>query len=362
MAAPKTYWLALTALSTVALLLTLLRDCCKGHSPSATALAHDDNWKRANIGLPQTRVERPRKVRERTRPPETLGALYFAYNQDPDRAAGYVAAVAKSAASLKRHDQSIPVAVLTNAKDLAGLHEQHYSVIDYFLPIQDKDIVQGRAAKQGRQWWTRTLYLNHTPFDVTLQLDSDRSVCSSVKHLRTLIRGYDMLHVSVGVLPIFDNGVMVYRNNAKFQAMHRRWLEGMERDAKVGDDQPALIRALDDVSDEIGFKSGVLPPIFQVKLAPAVGEQWGSSSASHSLVLNGDVKIVAGTETQCDLPARNASRPRVVVTNINQSSLVFSQNECNDFMGGRCRTKEMDWEGTFDVMSRAEYVSKVKTS
>ena len=99
-------------------------------------------------------------------------------------------------------------------------------------------------------------------------------------------------------------------------------------------------------------------------LLSAVGEQWGSTSASHSLALNGDVKIVSGTEKSCDLPARNASRPRVVVYNINQSRLynvVFSHDECNDFMGGRCRTKEMDWEGTFGVMSRAEYVSKVTT-
>ena len=35
--------------------------------------------------------------------------------------------------------------------------------------------------------------------DVTLQLDSDRTVCSSIEHLTTLIQGYDMLHVSAGI-------------------------------------------------------------------------------------------------------------------------------------------------------------------
>ena len=154
---------------------------------------------------------------------------------------------------------------------------------------------------------------------------------------------------------------MVYRNNANFQALHGRWLEVMERNNKTGDDQRALALALNSLPEEFGFQSGVLPRTYQFKLIPAVGEQWATAVASHTLVLTGDVKIVAGGEKTCELASRHAPRPRVVAFNKSKSqayATVLSQGECNSFLEGRCRTKEVYWNDAFDIMSRAEYLYK----
>ena len=287
-----------------------------------------------------------------------FGALYFAYHVDPVRAAEYVTAVATSAASLKRHNPDIPVAVLTNARLSPESAPGNSTFIDTFLPIRDEDIMVGSDAKRQRQWWTRTLYLNATPFDVTIQIDSDRTICSSIKRVLDFVRGYDMLHVSVSILPAFDNGVMVYRKDARFQVLLDYWLRDMALRNKVGDDQPSLARALDLAHKTIGFKSGVLPPTYQTKMIPAVGQQWVNATASHSLVLSGDVKIVAGGLGLCNVAARYAPQQRVVVQNKTMQAVALTQGECDELLSGKCRPKEMHWEGRSDgVIERTEYLA-----
>lgn len=291
----------------------------------------------------------------------SVGALYFAYHSDPVRALKYVAAVSRSAASLKRHDPGIPVAVLTNAINPSS---QDFAAIDIFLPIQDEDILEGSASKKGRQWWTRTLYLNATPFDVTIQIDSDRTICSSIASVFRFITGYDMLHVSVGTLPSFDNGVMIYRKGARFQVLLDIWLQVLERNGKVGDDQAPLADAIMEANKQIDFRSGVLPPTFQAKHAPAVGEGWRTPTAMHTLVLKGDVKIVAGDQSLCDLLAQDAPQMRIAVYNSSappgqRHKVALSQEECNAMLHGRCRTKEMHWNAAFEqVLEVTDYKTK----
>ena len=364
MAIFKTSGLALAILFAIAFILPLV---CKSNDGRDNIIFDSKRGPEEHVLTDhrRTRMRPARNVRKNTSRPETFGALYFAYHRDPVQAAGYVAAVAKSASSLKQHNPSMPVAVLTNARNLSGLDATSQSVIDIFLPIQDKDIIEGHAFKKGRQWWTRTLYLNATPFDVTVQIDSDRTVCSSIASVHSSIDGFDSLHVSVGTLPSFDNGVMVYRRGQRFQTLVDIWLRILESTDKVGDDQAALAEALGEANKRIGFRSGVLPPSYQAKHAPAVGLGWAAPTAMHTLVITGDVKIAAGDKALCDLLAQNTPHMRIAVYNSSMSAgqrhkIALSKEECNSMLHGRCRTNEMHWNASLfgNVLELSDYITK----
>ena len=364
MAILKTGGLSLAILSAIAFILPLVCKCNCGRALSIVDSKHGLG-EHLITDHRRIRMRTVRNIRKNTSRPETFGALYFAYHRDPIQAARYVAAVARSASSLKQHNPSMPVAVLTNARNLSGLDATSRSAIDIFLPIQDKDIIEGHAFKKGRQWWTRTLYLNSTPFDVTIQIDSDRTVCSSIASVQSSIAGFDSLHVSVGTLPSFDNGVMVYRRGQRFQVLIDIWLRILERTDKVGDDQAALAEALGEANKQIGFRSGVLPPTYQAKHAPAVGLGWGASTAMHTLVITGDVKIAAGDKALCDLLAQNAPHMRIAVYNSSMPAgqrhkVALSKEECNSMLHGRCRTNEMHWNASLfgDVLELSDYITK----
>jgi hypothetical protein len=87
------------------------------------------------------------------------------------------------------------------------------------------------------------LHLIHSPYDLTLQIDADRTICGDISpvfdYLQPLPKeaslssssnmkngegheyqdtdhyDYDVLQVSVGILPSFDNGVIAYRKGRK---------------------------------------------------------------------------------------------------------------------------------------------------
>ena len=248
----------------------------------------------------------------------------------------------------------MPVAIATNIELDVG-HE-----FDRHILIKEEHIVPGSRAKQGRQWWTRTLYLNETPFYVTLQIDSDRTVCSAVDDVFSYACDYDMLHVSVGILPAFDNGVFVYRKGPRFQRLLDVWLHQMAHDGthpKVGDDQLALARALDTFA--IGdFKSAVLPPAYQVKLRPALGQQWGTARMPHTLVVDGDVKIVSGSLEHCKFLSIS-KEPRVLVNNNGSPSVAMSMDECNAVLKCLCIPKELNWQRrSHAVLARPDYLRR----
>jgi hypothetical protein len=106
-----------------------------------------------------------------------------------------------------------------------------------------------------------------------------------------------------------------------------------------------------------GLRVGALSPSFQAKLIPAEGKLWGQARASRTLVLRGEVKIVAEPQEYCDLMNQNVSQPRMFVKDFDGvHRLAFSQDECNRYLSNNCAFKEVDWELDFNVMSRSKYL------
>jgi hypothetical protein len=281
------------------------------------------------------------------------GILYFAYHIDRNRTNDIMANVVTSIKGLRLHNPCVQVAVASN-HILGQPSELRSWGINDTLLIDNDDILEGPDSKHGRQWWTRTVYLAKTPYNYTIQLDSDRCVCGNIQEMFHHLESYDFIGVSAGILPNLDNGVMAWRTSAKTDMLFEKWKEGLLKQGKTGNDQPSLAWALDALPD---VKAGVMNPSFQVKYIPAIGEAWGRAAASRTLVLHGPAKIVAGAQNFCDLLNAGSKWPRILLqTHKKQRFLAFSQAECDDYMNGTCGFKELDWGLDFNIMPRQQYL------
>ena len=278
------------------------------------------------------------------------GVVYFGYHNNPEQTLRYVAAIARVIVALKRHNPMLKVAVITNA-ELSTAQQREY-MVDEIVRIPQADVFP------GRQWWTRLLHLNSSPYEETLALDSDRTVCSDISSVFALLHDYDMLGVSAGILPALDNGVMAYRKGPKFDELLKNWKHYQLQLGQFGNDQPSLSRAIDSTA---GFACGVLPPAWQVKYIPAQGQKWGNATAPmRTLVIHGEAKIAAGAQCPSILTAGDG-RARMLVHiahSLPAWRAVHSQVECEELLNGTCAHAEIDWESTYLAMPRAEYLGK----
>lgn len=278
--------------------------------------------------------------------PPSRGVVYFGYHQDADRTMQYVETISRSAKKLYETNAGMNISVITNA----AISPQQWAALGFSSVVHIKE----EHVYPGRQWWTRILYLNATPYDYTLAIDSDRVVCADISAVFTYLESYDILGVSAGVLPAFDNGVLAYKKGAKFNQLISTWIHYQEKTGQFGNDQPSLGKAIDRLPM---LTSGVLPPTWQAKFIPAQGQTWRGTNASRTLVLHGSVKIVAGGA--CSEIMKEDEAPRVIAHDIFQTpqfKRVHSEAECHAFLAGRCSHPELDWEFDFDVMPRSEYL------
>ena len=275
--------------------------------------------------------------------PPTKGALYFGYHADLNTSLAYVATIAKSAQSIKKYSPNIKIAIASNAPVTDA-------VFDDVIHIPESMIFP------GRHWWTRIVSLNETPYDYTLSIDSDRIVCSNISQGFDFLEDYDMLHVSAGILPAFDNGVMFYKRGDKFNALVQKWMEFQLKYNQFGNDQYTLAEAIDASP---GFSSGVLQPAWQVKYMPAKGLGWGKdTNISRTLVIHGEIKIAAGSLCFVD---SDIQRSRLYAWDKNKDpprQIVYSQQECDLFLDGLCENIELDWTFNDNVIPRSEYLAK----
>lgn len=281
------------------------------------------------------------------------GVLYFAYHIDPARTKKIMANVVESIKSLRKHNSCVNVAVASN-HPIGSSNEMQSWGINNTILIHPDDIIEGPEEKQGRQWWTRTKYLSKSPFNYTIQLDSDRTVCGDISDLFKQLESYEFIGVSVGILPNLDNGVMAWKKSADFDSLIEAWKEEFSKQGRTGCDQPPLTKALDSLP---GLKAGVMNPTFQAKYIPAMGEMWGSAAASRTLVLHGPAKIVAGNESFCDFMNEGSTRARIALQDYDgQHKIAYSQEECETYLNGKCGSKELEWNLDFNIISRSLYL------
>jgi hypothetical protein len=272
--------------------------------------------------------------------------VYFGYHQDPNRSLQYVETISRSAKKLSESNAGLNISVITNA----AISAQHSARLGFSSVVQ----IEEEHIYPGRQWWTRILYLNATPYDYTLAIDSDRMVCADISAVFTYLESYDILGVSAGILPALDNGVLAYKKGSKFNRLISTWMHYQEKIGQFGNDQPALGKAIDRLPMLI---SGVLPPTWQAKFIPAQGQTWQGTNVSRTLVLHGVVKIVAGGS--CPELMVEDEAPRIIAHDVSQTPQfrrVHSEAECEAFLAGRCSHPELDWAFNFDVMPRSEYL------
>ena len=280
----------------------------------------------------------------------TYGVVMFGYSLDQRKSAEYTVENAITARGIKHSNPGVPVALITNARNLTAEFPW-----DLIIPMSDNDVLR------GRQMWSRTLYLNHTPFDLTITVDSGRGVCGGLMDLfEILARGWDMVGTSGGSAgaPIgqYDNGVLGYKLSPAFNAVQATWLSIYAKFGKLadenGDDQHPLARAL---RLHPTFRAAIVPPRFHAVYGPAQRLNEGRSRGMrHSLVLDGPVVVSPGVgPTEADRIRlctwlNSDTRPRVVVFNATtpgESSVkhAFSPVECDKLTGGRCNHPELNW-------------------
>ena len=78
----------------------------------------------------------------------------------------------------------------------------------------------------------------------------------------------------------------------------------------------------------------------------------------HTLVLDGDVKIISGSLQQCKLLSKS-KEPRVLIYENGSQSVAMSMDECNSELKGLYITKEMNWQrSSHVVMARLDYLRR----
>jgi len=182
-------------------------------------------------------------------------------------------------------------------------------------------------------------------------------VCSDLSEVFDYLEMYDMLHVPAGGSPIFDNGFMVWKKGPAFDALVLNWLKDLNKTGPYRDDQAPLSRAAKATPQ---LHSGVLPPVWQGKFIPVLGERGRDATAYRTLVLRGPVHVVAGVAPHlCKLFNAFSSRPRIITYNRTggPQRLVFSQEECENVLHRQCAQREIDWHADFKVMPKEKFVA-----
>jgi hypothetical protein len=285
----------------------------------------------------------------------SYGVSFFGYSTDPARLTRYIKDVEKTAWGLKMFNPRIKAVLFTN-QDMAPM-----APFDNVVRMRDEDI-KPACCKRNESWniLARVQYHKHSPYDLTVQIDSDRVVYDDITHIFELLAGnWDVLGVSGGNLPDADLGVLGYKKGPKVLALLSAWAEKMKEFKHEGvDDQFSFTRVRNRIP---GLEMGFLNPSWQMKYSPpkplshAVCNQHVMSvcNVTYTMVINGPVKIAAGSYTSLDaLHARahelnrDADVPRMYIRDMleNKYIQVLSQDECDTATRGQCKHPELDWE------------------
>jgi len=280
----------------------------------------------------------------------------FAYSSNLDALHGYVAANAAAARGIKASSPGMPVTLMAN-----GQLGKTIAPFDSIVTIPDSLLLP------GRQWWSRTMSLNATPYDMSLMIDSDRVVCGDLMPLFRILLEWDMVGASAGFAGGFpgnyDNGVLGYKRGDAFNSLLATWLRIQRAMDQGGDDQHTLSRAFREHPE---FRPAIVSPAWHVKYAPLRRNL--KADLFHTLVVHGAVVVYANVsategERQGLCEWLNADlRPRVLVrprgASLERVEFAFSQVECDAFTGGVCNHPEISWPPPPVAISFLEYVKQ----
>jgi hypothetical protein len=210
------------------------------------------------------------------------GAYYCAIGED------YARMAEVSAASLRRHNPSLPITVFTDQEischrfDKIIELEKPDSVLA--LRLQKIRIFEKIRAKRG------------------LYLDCDAFVAGNIMPLFALMNRYDIAvaydlgrHVSEPLGTHMNSGVIVFNNNERTRELWRTWQHRFEKRPRllsVVRDQPAFEYAVKASK----VRMFVLAPEFNMRLAPLGGQIAGEVKifhGPHHMIRNGSIASLA---------------------------------------------------------------------
>ena len=302
----------------------------------------------------------------------SYGVTFFGYSSNAAKVHGYIAEIEAAAWGVKRYNPGLSIALFTNAPLLPR------PPFDHVVRIADADTVPPPSLHRRGSGWnilTRVRYHARSPYNLSLQMDTDRLACrdlSRVFHL--LADGWDFLSTSAGSLPTMDHGVIGMRKSPALLALLQMWGDRMvERHDEGRDEQAALV----DVRDKVpGLRMGFLSPSWQAKYYPAnntAGEKCVSDRSlcryQHTLVVepglpflwSGGTTSLAGQEGTCAFLSTGVDRKRLYLWdaegNISHRA-VFSSDECNAITGNLCHHTELFWGPYPEVSTVSDYMEK----
>jgi hypothetical protein len=293
-------------------------------------------------------------------PDQSKGIVIMGYHPNMTRAVKYVNAITPLVDSIKRFSPHLPVTIFTNVVIPEEEMRNRYHFDGVYLLQQPLPI-----SPTGREWWTRMLHLNHTPYDLTLQIDSDRIVCGDLSPVFDYLEHYDVLQASVGILPAFDNGVIAYRKSPQFTELLNRWAQ-IQTSSNLhwhGNDQPAFAEAI----NKTGIRCGELPPEWHAKPFPLYNRSWVQNRYFVSRVFTDEVKIsTSNNPGKCFMLNKQRKSQRLLVTDLStkREKMVYSLDECKEFTGGYACSKhsEVLWHHPVtEPIDRAQYLKLVAT-
>lgn len=343
-------------------------ECSKAGSSTCSGLGLEWDDERGSLAYPTTSTMAAADTFRTMMGNSTYGVTYFGYSTDPSRVARYTAEIEAAAWGLKLHNPWLPVCLFTNAQI------DPYPPFDHVVKIADDDVRPPPMLERRGSGWnilTRVRYHVRSPYEFTLQIDSDRIVCSQLTPIYQLLRnGWDFVSTSSGSMPTLDHGVIGMHHSPELHQLIRNWGNRMvERHDEGRDEQ----RALFDVRASVpGIRVGVMDPVWQIKFMPANhlgGEVCASNKSAcpflHTLVANGKIHIYTtdaeGLDDQhgvCKFINAASDRPRLVTYNTNRGifDFAFDKRECETKMPGFCKHREIRWEPYPQVTAWDEYV------
>jgi FkbM family methyltransferase len=273
------------------------------------------------------------------------GVVFCAYSFDTQKSLPkFLNEAIQSAKTLKQNNPTIPIAIITNAVDDNDASGGLNSVFDHVIHVKDSYLFRSESTRADgvyRQWFTRIVYLAHSPYQTTWFLDSHAQVLTT--RLEQAFSNFERSDIDIATSSSQPNGfychnfAILFRWNHRVRNLFIDWiLRQLERGIST-DDQGPLCQAMGCAGGAYGLKYGyITPPWALAWLSLRNGdnnEQWKHRTTR---VLRGKPQICHSADVCQVASALSSSQkmrypPRVLYMDaskgVNSSRVFYSQTE-----------------------------------
>jgi len=293
--------------------------------------------------------------------------VYIVYCGKNVSCGNYLHIAAESAKLFRSYSKSLQIALITSYK---GDTLEGKSTYNTLVPIPDDIIFP------GTQWLTRLFALKLSPFEITLEIDSDTVACGDIQPILESIYLHKFGKFDFSVMsnnaPNSDffpqNGVLLYNTSSScFHSIWKTWMKRQnhfENTTGIRDDQYTLGTVIKDriINGKYGDRCKVfrLSSSFNAVLSwryPALNgkKDWWDNPYWSSGLISSKVYIVHANgafmfaKQICDLVNEKADKPRILTyknegppkyptwdLRFSSYNVSYSLKDCYDQLDGHC--------------------------